>query len=161
MRRTGWRPFESGDLGACRRIFDSNVPEFFRDAERVDFEAFLRVLPGPYIVLEHGAEIVACGGYALREKGTITDLCWGMVRRDLHGTGLGRALTERRLALALDDPRVREVLLNTSQHTVGFYERLGFEVLRVEHDGYAKGLDRCEMRLLTGDTTGEGTDRQR
>jgi ribosomal protein S18 acetylase RimI-like enzyme len=155
------RPWRPGDRAACFALFDSNVPDFFHEDERAEFEAFLDDLPGPYVVLERAGEIVACGGYALRvgdldgepsaRAGRIADLCWAMVRRDLHGLGLGRALTERRVTLALEDAAVEELALVTSQHTVGFYERLGFTTVSVEPDGFAPGLDRCTMRRrLTG-----------
>lgn len=42
------------------------------------------------------------------------------------------------------------VELDTSQHTRGFYERVGFRVERVVPDGYAPGLDRCDMCLALG-----------
>jgi ribosomal protein S18 acetylase RimI-like enzyme len=141
-----WRSFDRADRDACLALFDSNVPDFFLEGERPEFEAFLDDLAGPYVVLLRDGEIVACGGYALRDRGRVADLCWGIVRRDLHGRGFGRELTEGRIARAVAEPRVTEIALKTSQHTVGFYERLGFVTLSVEIDGYGPGLDRCEMR---------------
>ena len=141
------RGFEPNDRRACLQVFDTNVPEFFREPEREEFERFLRDLPGPYLVLQRAAELIGCGGYAFREGSEAADLCWGMIRRDLHRTGLGKELTEMRVRLALEDPRVKEVALNTSQHTVGFYQRVGFALLSVERNGYGPGLDRCEMRM--------------
>jgi hypothetical protein len=60
----------------------------------------------------------------------------------------------RRVERITRDGSVREITLNTSQHTLGFYQRLGFEVVEVLKDGYAEGLDRCEMRLVL--TEGRG-----
>lgn len=128
-------------------VFGSNVPDFFREGERLDFEAFLLDLPGPYLVVERTGTVVGCGGYAVRAGEGIADLCWGMIRRELHGVGLGTLLTTRRLGLALRDSAVRSVSLRTSQHTVGFYEKLGFTVASVLLDGFGPGLDRCEMTL--------------
>ncbi len=141
------RAFRPADLPACLALFDSNVPEYFRDHERDEFEAFLRALPGPYFVLEEGATIVACGGYAVRAAEGEADLCWGMVHGSRHGRGYGRLLSAHRLEEAQKDPGLRAVVLHTSQHTVGFYEKLGFSLLSTEPDGYGSGLDRCEMRL--------------
>lgn len=145
------RSFEGSDTDACLAVFDSNVPDYFTREERELFTAFLLDLPGPYLVLEmdHGT-IGACGGYAFRDDGRVADMCWGMVRRDLHGRQLGRALTESRIEAAEREATVREIALNTSQHTRGFYERLGFRVIEVIGDGYAPGLDRCEMRMGIG-----------
>lgn len=142
------RPYRPGDFQACLEVFNSNVPRFFVPEERAELASFLRELPGPYFVLRmEDREVVACGGYAVREEAKAGDLCWGMVRRDLHGQGLGVALLRLRLDALRADPRVGHVELNTSQHTVGFYEALGFRTVGVESDGYAPGLDRCEMRL--------------
>jgi ribosomal protein S18 acetylase RimI-like enzyme len=146
------RNYTPADLDGCLAVFDTNVPEYFTQPERAEFAAFLNDLPGPYLVVEDGAgSVVGCGGYAI-EPGTATaDLCWAMVRRELHGTGLGRLLTEERLTRIGRDARIRAVALRTSQLTVGFYERRGFVLERVIPDGIAPGLDRCEMRLrLTG-----------
>jgi ribosomal protein S18 acetylase RimI-like enzyme len=140
------RAYAEEDRDGCLGVFDSNVPRFFRVAERAEFAAFLRAPPGPYAVfVADKTEVLACGGYAIRAEDGIASLCWGMVRADLHGCGLGGALARLRLEAVRHDPRVRHIVLNTSQHTVGFYERLGFRVTTVEKDGYAPGLDRCEM----------------
>ena len=142
------RDFRDDDVGGCLAVFDSNVPRFFTPPERPGFLAFLAELPGPYLVVEDdAARIVACGGHALVPESGRADLCWGMVRGELHGTGLGRLLMEARLARALADSRVRVVALNTSQLTTGFYERFGFVTTEVIENGYAPGLHRCEMRL--------------
>ena len=137
------------DRDACLEVFQTNLPVFFTPEELGLYTSFLNALPGPYLVVRdsnHG--VVACGGYALRESGAIADMCWGMVRQDLHGLGIGKALTLARVERIRGDGSVREITLNTSQHTVGFYKRLGFEVVEVLPDGYAPGLDRCDMRLV-------------
>jgi N-acetylglutamate synthase-like GNAT family acetyltransferase len=100
------------------------------------------------VLVEPDGRVVACGGYALVDSGRRADMCWGMVRQDLHGRGLGRLLTEARMRRIHEEPTVREVALNTSQFTSAFYERMGFQLISVERDGYSPGLDRCEMRFL-------------
>jgi ribosomal protein S18 acetylase RimI-like enzyme len=147
------RDYTAADRGACLAVFDSNVPDHFVPPEREAFAAFLDDLPGPYLVVEdQTGAIVGCGGYAIVPETRTADLCWGMVTRGLHGTGLGRLLTDARLERIRADPRVREVALNTSQHTRGFYERRGFATERVVPDGFAPGLDRCDMRLILAGT---------
>ncbi|MDH3206854.1 MAG: GNAT family N-acetyltransferase [Gemmatimonadota bacterium] len=142
------RPFAVDDMDTCLDIFDSNVPEFFRTDERAGYISFLEKLPGPYfLVLDTSGAVVGCGGYAILDGSDTSDLCWGMVRRDRHGTGAGRALTEFRIESIREDDRVNAIALSTSQHTSGFYERLGFRVVRAKRDGYAANLDRIDMRL--------------
>ena len=142
------REYEPADFGTCMELFETNVPDFFTTDERAQFASFLRALPGPYLVLlDDAGRAVGCGGYAVAEGGGSIDLCWGMIRRDLHGKGYGRTLTRLRVDRARQHPGVREIALNTSQHTVAFYEGLGFRTTRVEKDGYGPGLDRYDMVL--------------
>ena len=144
---TNLRDYSPNDREACLAVFDSNVPEFFIPRERAEFAAFLDDLPGPYFVLEDERGVVAAAGYAVNPGAATADLCWDMVRGDLRGSGFGRRLTEARLERIRREGSVRAVTLCTSQHTRGFYERLGFVTLKVEPDGFYPGLDRYDMRL--------------
>lgn len=142
------RDYVAADRDACLAVFDSNVPRFFRPHERPGLCEFLDALPGPYYVLEDDdGTILGCGGWAMEPDGRTGALCWGMVRQDLHGRGLGKRLALERLRRMRDDPRVRAISMHTSQHTRGFYEALGFTVRRIERDGYAPGLDRVDLRF--------------
>lgn len=142
------REYQPEDLAGVLAVFDSNVPEFFTTPERGAFEEFLGNLPGPYFVVEYDDSIVGCGGYAVVLDESKADLCWGMVARALHGRGIGRFLTELRINAARSDPRLSMVILNTSQHTEAFYERMGFVTEKFSKNGFAPGLDRCDMRLV-------------
>jgi GNAT superfamily N-acetyltransferase len=152
------REYTAADRDACLAVFDTNVPAYFITEEREAFAAFLDDLPGPYLVIEdESGTIVGCGGYAIVPETRTADMCWGMVAHDRHGTGLGRLLLDARLDAVRADPRAEAVALNTSQHTRGFYERRGFVTERVTPDGFAPGLDRCDMRLTfrSGDEAGD------
>lgn len=142
------RPYDAKDRETCLSVFESNLPRFFVETERADFAAYLDDLSGPYLVLEDAdGRVVACGGWAVAAGGDTADLCWGMVRSELHGQGLGRLLTEARIHAVRAVGDVEVVALETSQHTTGFYERLGFTLRDVEEDQYAPGLHRCRMHM--------------
>lgn len=146
------RPYDAADREACLALFDSNTPRFFDPSERGGFEQFLDEMRWPYQVIERRdsegpARIVACGGHAMEADGETVALCWGMVEQGLHGQGLGRRLTEARLAAARAEPGATGMRLNTGALTTGFYERFGFVVERVVKDGYAPGSDQHDMRL--------------
>jgi GNAT superfamily N-acetyltransferase len=147
------REYTPADRDACLAVFDSNVPRFFVSPEREEFAAFLDAPPpGPYLVVEDDAGVVVgCGGYAMGRGTADAHLCWGMVARERHGTGLGRLLLDARLERVRADAAdgsIEALALHTSQHTRGFYERRGFRLESVTPDGYAPGLDRCDMRLV-------------
>nr|BFD42054.1 GNAT family N-acetyltransferase [Pseudomonas sp. FFPRI_1] len=141
------RPFALSDRDACLGVFDSNTPAYFDTAERAAFGDYLECSAPGYYVLEREARIVACGGYALQADGNNASLCWGMVAHGLHGQGLGRLLTEARLAVLRGLPQIAAVHISTSQHSQGFYTGLGFVVVKIIADGHGPGLDCWDMRL--------------
>lgn len=144
------RPYMPDDFCACLAIFDSNVPTFFAHEERTDFYQFLGSINAkdrPYLVLICKGSVIACGGLVAETEKRQAGLAWGMVDRAFHGRGLGTSLTKARLALARATPNIAEVMLETSQHTRGFYERFGFTASKVKPDGFAPGLDRVDMTL--------------
>ena len=145
------RPYRPTDFAACLALFDGNVPQFFAATERADFADFLRDHGDlPYLVVEQGGAVVACGGVDVTagpEGSKWGCLTWGMVDRSRQGQGLGRVLTTARLDLLRARPEVREVAIETSQHTAGFYAGFGFLVTCVTPDGFGPGLDRVDMVL--------------
>lgn len=142
------RPYLESDLAACLSLFASNCPPYFDLTERADYAQFLRDLDdrGSYFVLELGGEVLACGGVFVRPDG-VGGLSWGMVRQDRHRQGLGTRLTDFRLERLRPLPGVREVQIDTSQHTEGHYARHGFVVTSRREDGFAPGLHEIRMSL--------------
>lgn len=142
------REYKPSDRADCLAVFDSNVGGSFLPAERDDFAAYLDNLPGPYFVVEEDGAIIACGGYAPNAESPDTaDLCWGMVRRDLQGTGVGLHLVSARLEKIRQDQAFTHVFLKTSHETAGFYERFGFVTQQVIENGIADGLHRHDMKM--------------
>src|SRR5262245_48276199 len=146
MRRYHLRPYVATDRAACLRLFRSNIPDSFRDEEVTGFLDFIDRLPGQYLVCEESASgIVACGGLAC-EAGTVT-LCWGIVEKAHQGKGIGRLLLRARLAIAAELDGAERIVMNTSQHTAGFFEKEGLRTVKVQENYYASGLHRHDMEL--------------
>ena len=139
------RKFINGDLEAVVAIFRSNIPKYFSPAEEAGLRDFLANC-SDYYVAEKDAVIIAAGGIAKNSDDTVS-LCWGMVRNDLIGTGVGKKLTEFRIALSSKKFGDLPLTICTSQHTKGFYESLGFRVTEQIVDGFGPGIDNCKMRL--------------
>ncbi len=150
------RPFALADRGACLEIFDSNVPGFFDPEERLGYERFLdeRANGCGYLVIERDGNLVGCGGIVVEEDGCTASFCWGMVKKNYHRSGLGRLLTNARLQTAKQQVGVTRVVLNTSQHTVNFYRRFGFQTINTIRNGYGPGLDRYDMTLAIRSRSG-------
>lgn len=142
------RAFVESDVEACVALMRDNTPEFFTRSELADFEPWLMSNTSPYLVIEDDTrEIIACGGYDVDADRESAGLTWGMVARSKHRQGLGSLLLGERLKRIAEDGRASQVVLDTSQHSRGFFERYGFRVVSVQPDGYGPRLDRCDMRL--------------
>jgi ribosomal protein S18 acetylase RimI-like enzyme len=141
------RLYSKEDFDRCVAIFISNIDKYFAEYELAEFKTFLAYAATSntyYVVVDEGV-VVACGGFEMFDGQLV--LTWGMVRHDLQGQGYGKALTLYRLEAIKALYNDVSVLIDTSQHTKGFYEKLGFVVQSVEKDGFEQGLDKYYMEL--------------
>ena len=149
-----FRDYEVSDLEGVVQVFRSNIPKYFGPDEEPGLRSYLAEFSRDYFVIKNGDEIVGSGGFALNsgEDRTVS-LCWGMVRSDHLGTGLGRLLTEYRIGRIREQFPHTPIVISTSQHTQGFYEKFGFVLTKHLPDGFGPGIDTCEMRLETSPST--------
>jgi len=141
------RPYQSEDLDSVVDIFRSNIPKYFGPDEEPGLRNFLTdERLGDYYVADIDGETIGAGGIALNEDNTVS-LCWGMLRSDYLNKGLGRELTEFRIHKAREKFGSLPLVISTSQHTQGFYEKLGFRLVSHQPDGFGPGIDICKMRL--------------
>lgn len=143
------RPYTLADRPACLALFDANTPRFFDPSERAGYDAFLADPAGPYLVGTLADRPVAAGGLVLNPPAAT--LAWGMVHPEHQRHGLGSQLLTARIALARAAPGIETLLLDTSQHSRGFYERHGFAATAETPDGYGPGLARIDMTLSLRD----------
>lgn len=140
------RTYTPSDRDAVIAIFRSNIPKYFGPEEEPGLCEFLAAMRSDeYYVIEIDGEVVGAGGIALNDDDTVS-LCWGMVREDHLGTGLGRELTEFRIEASRETFGDRAMVTSTSQHTEGFYEKFGFDTVEHTPNGFGPGLDICKMR---------------
>ncbi|MGI4847896.1 MAG: GNAT family N-acetyltransferase [Janthinobacterium lividum] len=142
------RRYRAGDRRAVLAAFRSNVPDFFPASEQSWLRACLDEPDGPlFVVLEQG-EVVGFGGYELSPFYDLATLVFGLVRKDRHGTGLGKLLLHYRLRhMARQKLRPRYVTVDTHAHTAGFFKRCGFEQITYWPGGYRSGMDRVDLRF--------------
>jgi predicted GNAT family N-acyltransferase len=140
-----FRDFNDRDLDAVIEIFRSNIPRYFVPDEEDGLREFLSTSVEHYYVAESDADVVASGGIALNADDTVS-LCWGMVHRSRLGTGLGKLLTEYRLARSQEMFGAKPMVISTSQHTKGFYEKFGFVLTEEIANGFGPGINICKMR---------------
>ncbi len=143
------RAYTSADQDAVVAIFRSNIPKYFgHDEERGLYEFLGSDHARDYYVGDVNGKVIASGGIAFNDLASPTvSLCWGMVREEFLGTGLGKELTRFRIELAREKYPGVPVTIGTSQHTRGFYEKFGFRLVSHTPDGFGPGIDDCRMRL--------------
>jgi N-acetylglutamate synthase-like GNAT family acetyltransferase len=91
------RQYTENDAENVIAIFRSNIPQYFSREEESGLRKFLAdARSAEYFVVENDGEIVGAGDVALNEDETVS-LCWGMIRNDFIGKGLGKRLTEYRI----------------------------------------------------------------
>lgn len=144
-----FRSFLPGDIDAVLAVFDSNVPEYFAAGEREDLAASLADPDGPFFVLETGDGIIGFGGFERGESYNRCTLTWGMVHRDHHQRGHGRALLAHRAAAAWEATRgdTRWLTVDTTPPVAPFFEHCGFERVAEWPQGYRAGFDMVELRI--------------
>jgi len=141
------RKYAEKDTENVVSIFRSNIPKYFSQEEEIGLRKFLANFRSTeYVVMENDGEIIGSGGIALNGDDTVS-LCWGMIRSDFIGKGLGKRLTEYRIDLSQKRFGDLPIVISTSQHTQGFYEKFGFKLIECILNGFAPGLDNCKMRL--------------
>lgn len=142
------RLYQTSDLEAVVAILRSNIPKYFTPEEEPGLHDCLRDYSEHYYVFEVDGDVVGAGGIAYNVLADPTvSLCWGMVRNDHIGTGLGKQMTQFRIDLAAEKYPGIPLTIATSQHTEGFYSRFGFRTTEHVKDGFGPGIDNCKMRL--------------
>ncbi|MCE3259899.1 MAG: family N-acetyltransferase [Bacteroidetes bacterium] len=150
------RPYKPSDYDSCIRIFKSNLPLYFDPTELPLLEKWLLgmndnkiVYPSNekeyFFVAELNSEVVACGGYYLPKDNAVAKMAWGMVDHKHHKKGFGKELLMFRIDKITRDQPLRVIELDTSQHTFLFFEKTGFEVVKITENGYGPDLHRYDM----------------
>ncbi|HLP53933.1 MAG TPA: GNAT family N-acetyltransferase [Fluviicola sp.] len=152
------RPYTPTDKQPCLEAFKSNVPLFFTEAEITDFSNFLDSLPRRqaeestrYYVLKLNNQIIGAGGFGDKDNTGKLSLAWGLVHRDFHKKGYGEALLKHRLEEIKRLYPSKNLVLDTTQHSYGFFEKYGFVVTQFTPDFYEKGMHRYDM-VFTADS---------
>lgn len=145
------RTYHPNHKDACMAIFDSNLPKYFTQEERGLFEQFLdeQATDGNYFVAvdEDTEEVKACGGYFHNEEKDRYGLSWGMVHQNYHRQGIGQAFTRYRIMALQKAYPDRCYMLETSQHTYTFYEKMGYKVVDIKENGFGEDLHSYYMEL--------------
>nr|MBC7612340.1 GNAT family N-acetyltransferase [Pseudopedobacter sp.] len=162
MNRFNIRDYQINDRVACLEIFKSNNPLYFEPHEQILFEKFLdfrngetesnpvynNIIFDTYYIIETGEGIMGCGGFYVLKDEPTAEMAWGMIHLKDHKKGYGSLLYKYRVQKIFEYNPTLRISLNTSQHTFGFYEKMGLKVTDITKNGYGLNLDKYDMFLI-------------
>ena len=143
------RAYRSEDKLAVMELLRKNIPAFFASEEEEDFLHYLENELEDYFVYQEGIKIIGAGGINYFPKEKAARISWDMIDPECQGKGIGSKLVRHRLRFILEkSERVNTITVRTSQVAFRFYEKMGFELEKVEKDYWAEGFDLYLMKML-------------
>ncbi|MCI0919742.1 GNAT family N-acetyltransferase [Sphingobacterium rhinopitheci] len=139
------RKFKLEDKEKLVRILINNVPRYFAETEVDDYEEYINGKVQDYYVAQLGDEIIAAGGINYDKDRQLAKISWDIVDIPFQKQGIGRLLMKHRLEVIAAKKDIKSIIVRTSQHAYGFYEKMGFKLLERHKDYWAKGFDMYKM----------------
>lgn len=141
------RPYQAQDKLKLIEIIQLNTPEYFSIEEEADFLEYLEQHREDYFVIEVEGVIAGCGGVNYFEAEGIARFSWQMLHPDFHGKRLGTQLSLHRIETIKKNPKIKRIVVRTTQLVYPFYEKLGFVFTKREKDYWAKGFDLYQLEM--------------
>lgn len=135
------RKFQLSDLDEVLNLFHLNTPKYFHPEEEKDLLNYLRNEREDYFVFTIDENIVAAGGINYKANENTAVISWDFVHPQQQGKGIGRKLTKYRLEHIRTQGNCNICLVRTSQFVNTFYEKMGFTLVSIHEDYWAKGYD--------------------
>ena len=130
---------------ACVDAFRSNIPEYFAEKEIPGFIDSLNHPNDLFEVVLLNGHVIGLGGIWVSKERKEARLCFGIIHKNHQKRGYGKLLLERRLKRIIDYGFVTRITHETGEGTYRFFERYGFEVVRIDKDPENIGIDFYQM----------------
>jgi [ribosomal protein S18]-alanine N-acetyltransferase len=139
------RRYSNKDKSAVLNLFDLNTPQYFSPLEKKDLVHYLDFESEHYFIIELNQSISGCGGFNLTNNNKTGSLSWDMIHPEFHGRKLGGNLVKYRLHMLNQISTLESIIVRTSQFVFEFYEKMGFKLIEVFADYWAKGYHLYRM----------------
>ena len=140
------REYRNSDKEELLQLLDRNIPDYFDPAERNDYIDYLNDELEDYFVYEVEGRLLAAAGINYNEDEA--RLSWDFVHPDIQGQGIGRAITQHRIR-HIKNKGYEKIRVRTSQHAYKFYEKMGFQISRVEENYWAENYHLYDMNYVS------------
>ncbi|CAL2087178.1 GNAT family N-acetyltransferase [Tenacibaculum sp. 190524A02b] len=141
------RAYSTTDKSQLIEILRKNIPDFFDYSEEKDFKNYLDNELEDYFVYEENGKIIGSGGinYYTHEK--TARISWDIIDPKTQGKGIGKKLTQFRINHINNNIEIDKIIVRTSQLAYKFYEKMGFQLVSIEKDFWAKDFDLYLMEM--------------
>lgn len=143
------REYRPQDKPYIIELLRLNTPRYFSPTEEKDLLFYLANEIEQYFVVEHEGKIVGCGGFNFSEDLTEGKISWDILHPAYQGKGIGSLLLNHRIDRLKSLKHIQTISVRTSQLAYRFYEKLGFKLIEIRCDYWAKGFDLYRMDYAT------------
>lgn len=140
------RPFISSDFNSVMELIRLNTPTYFSVEEEKELADYLKNVIEDYFVMELNHQVIGAGGINYSEDKKKGIISWDMIHPEFQRKSLGKMLLEYRISILKAIDSIEKISVRTSQLTYPFYEKSGFELIKIKKDYWAKGFDLYEMK---------------
>jgi N-acetylglutamate synthase-like GNAT family acetyltransferase len=141
------REYSKKDKSRVIDLLRKNTPEYFDSSEESDFENYLESEVEDYFVCEENSKIIGAGGLNYFQKERLARISWDMIDPSSQGKGIGKKLVQYRINHLNKNSNIELIVVRTTQLVYKFYEKMGFELEKVEKDFWAKNFDLYQMKM--------------
>ncbi len=141
------RPYKISDKSKVMELFRQNTPEYFDPSEEKDLENYLDNEIEDYFVFEERSEIIGAGGINYFPENKTARMSWDIIAKNSQGKGIGKKLTQYRIKHLNANSNAELIIVRTTQLAYKFYEKMGFELDKIEKDFWAKNFDLYQMQM--------------
>lgn len=141
------REYKKSDKEFVLNLLKLNTPNYFSPEEEKEFIFYLENEIDSYFVVEINNEIVGSGGINFSDDKTTGKISWDIIHPNFQGKMIGSKLLNYRIEKLRQIKSVNQIKVRTSQLVYKFYEKLGFKLIKIVEDYWAKGFHLYEMEF--------------
>ena len=127
------------------KLLRLNTPKYFAPEEEKELAAYLDHEIEDYFVVIDNSKIIGAGGINYFPDEKTARISWDIIHPQYQGQKIGQKLTRYRIDYIQNNSDTEVILVRTSQLAYKFYEKIGFELEKIEKDYWAKGFDLYQM----------------
>lgn len=140
------RSYQSTDLAPLLHLVQLNTPTYFHPSEKQDYKLYLEEEREDYFVVEQENKIIGAGGINYFKDAQLARISWDVLHPNYQKKGIGGKLLRHRIMHVKKQPAFHTIEVRTAQGVCQFYEKFGFQLIKIEKDYWAKGYHLYQMQ---------------